>query len=83
MRRATMETRASSGALSTLSTRTPASSAKAISSSVFPTPEKTTLRASPPARSTRYSSPPDTMSNPEPSRANRLSTARFEFAFTA
>ena len=83
MRRATMEIRASSGALSTLRTRTPASSANAISSSVLPTPEKTTLRGSPPARSTRKSSPPETMSKPEPSRAKRLSTARFELAFTA
>ena len=58
MRRATIEIRASSLALSTLRTRTPASSAKAISSSVLPTPEKTTLRGSPPAFTTRNSSPP-------------------------
>jgi len=38
IRRATIETRASSAALSTLSVRMPASSAKAISSSRFPTP---------------------------------------------
>jgi len=29
------------------------------------------------------SSPPETMSNPQPRRANRFSTARFEFAFSA
>ena len=49
----------------------------------LPTPENTTLAGSPPAASTRASSPPETMSKPLPRRANRSSTARFEFALTA
>ena len=32
---------------------------------------------------TRDNSPPETMSNPEPRRASRLSSARLELAFTA
>ena len=47
------------------------------------TPENTTLAGSPPAASTRASSPPDTMSKPLPSRAKSPSTARFGFAFIA
>ena len=58
------------------------SSASWISASVLPTPENSVLRASPPAASTRASSPPETMSKPAPSRASSASTARLEFAFT-
>src|SRR6266853_1582533 len=61
----------------------PASSAATISSCRLPTPEKTTLRGSPPACSTRKSSPPETMSKPRPSRASNASRARFGADFTA
>ncbi len=54
-----------------------------MSSRDFATPENTMRRGSPPAISTRPSSPPETMSKPAPLRASRFSTARFEFAFTA
>ena len=50
---------------------------------VLPTPEKTTLAGSPPAWSTRYNSPPETMSKPAPARASKASTASDELAFTA
>ena len=60
----------------------PARNASTISLSVLPTPENSTLRGSPPAASTRASSPPETMSKPAPSCAISASTARFEFAFT-
>ncbi len=63
-------------ALSTLKQRTPTCSAWRISARVLPTPEKTTRRGSPPAASTRCSSPPETMSKPQPARAKVCSTAR-------
>jgi tetratricopeptide (TPR) repeat protein len=47
------------------------------------TPEKTTRAGSPPACSTRYNSPPDTMSNPAPARASSPRIASVELAFTA
>jgi len=49
----------------------------------LPTPENTTLAASPPAASTRSSSPTETMSNPQPAWAKVCSTARFELALIA
>ena len=45
--------------------------------------ENTMRRASPPACNTRCSSPPETISKPEPRRASRFSTARLELALTA
>ena len=45
-------------------------------------PEKSVFAASPPAASTRASSPPETMSKPAPSFASRASTARLELALT-
>ena len=56
----------SSPTLSTLKHSTPASSARAISARVLPTPEKTIRAGSPPAARTRSSSPPETMSKPQP-----------------
>ena len=44
----------------------PAASAWRISARVLPTPEKITLAGSAPAASTRASSPPETMSKPQP-----------------
>ena len=70
-RRPTRSSASSSSALSTLNIPMPARSAKAISDSVFPTPAKTVRPGSPPASSTRASSPPETTSNPEPQRAKR------------
>ena len=61
----------------------PSSSALAISSGFLLTPENTTLDGSPPAATTRSSSPPETISNPAPSLASILSTAKLELAFTA
>jgi hypothetical protein len=49
----------------------------------LPTPENTTLAGSPPAASTRASSPPDTMSKPQPAWAKVCSTASDELAFMA
>ena len=68
---------------STLKQRIRASSAATMSSRDLATPENTMRPGSPPAISTRLSSPPETMSKPAPRRASRFSTARFEFAFTA
>ena len=75
--------RSSSPPDSTLKQRIPAASAWRISASDLPTPENTTLPGSAPAATTRASSPPETMSNPAPRRANTSSTARLEFAFIA
>ena len=68
---------------STLKQAMPSVSARSISVSVLPSPENTTLAGSPPAASTRSSSPPETMSKPAPSRASTLSTAMLELALTA
>jgi hypothetical protein len=83
VRAATRWISSSSGTDSRLKHNTSARSACSISASLLPTPENTVLRGSPPAASTRASSPPDTMSKPAPARASRFSTARFEFAFIA
>ena len=56
--------------------------ASLISSSVFPTPENTIFDGSPPISNTLCNSPPDTISNPEPSLANIDKILRLEFAFT-
>ena len=56
--------------------------ANLISSSVFPTPENTVFLGSPPASITRDSSPPETISKPEPNLDNRDKIDRFELAFT-
>src|SRR2546425_212173 len=77
LRAAMRESCCSSSSLSQLNWKMPASNAAASSSCRLPTPEKTTLRASPPACSTRKSSPPETMSKPRPSRASNASKARF------
>ena len=53
----------------------PASSAKAISRAVLPTPENTILRPGMPAASARRSSPSETTSMPAPSLASVSSTA--------
>ena len=73
----------SSRSLSTLKHITPTSSARNISARDLPTPENTTFAGSTPAASTRSSSPPDTMSKPQPALRNTCSTARLEFAFIA
>ena len=72
--------RSSSGRLSTLKQRMPAASARRISASDLPTPENRILSGSPPAARTRSSSPPETISKPLPSRANRSRIARLEQA---
>ena len=79
---ATSFKRCSSGMDSTLKHRMSCVKAKRISSIDFPTPEKITLRGSPPAARTRNSSPPETMSKPEPSLLNTFSTARLELDLT-
>ena len=61
--RAILSMSASSDADSTLKQRMPAVSANSISAADLPTPEKTTLPASPPAASTRCNSPPETISS--------------------
>ena len=54
-----------------------------ISSSRFPTPEKTIFFGSPPAFITRYNSPPETTSKPEPNFAKIFRIEMFELALTA
>ena len=68
---------------STLNSRISAFSASRISSRDFPTPAKMIFWGGTPARTARYSSPPDTMSAPAPARASVASTPRFAFAFIA
>ncbi len=80
---ATCDSAESSGSLSTLKHRMPASSACAISSRVLPTPEKTMRSPGMPAASARFSSPPETMSAPAPMRASVAMTAWLELAFSA
>ena len=58
-------------------------SAKIISSSVLPTPEKTMLLAGIPDSRARLSSPPETMSAPEPSFARILTSSLFGFDLSA
>ncbi len=79
---ATRAMASSSASLSTLNISTPASRPARISSSVLPTPAKTTRSPGPPASPTRYSSPPETTSNPLPCSAITLRMPRFEFALT-
>ena len=79
---ATRTIASSSASLSTLNIKTPAFSPAAISSSVFPTPANTARPGSPPGLRTRYSSPPETTSNPLPCSAITLRIDRFEFALT-
>ena len=67
---------------STLNMRILVFRANSISSSLFPTPEYTTLDGSTPALIALNSSPPDTMSTPPPMLMKVFRTARFEFAFT-
>ena len=74
---------ASSASDSQLKLWMPLASAYSTSAAVLPTPEKTTLPGSPPAWSTRNSSPPETMSKPAPALASSASTASDELAFTA
>jgi hypothetical protein len=73
----------SSEADSTLKSRMRSPRPAISSSSVLPTPAKTTFLGSKPARIARYSSPPETMSAPAPKEANARITARFPFAFAA
>ena len=82
-RAANASTSASSDSDSQLKLWMPLASAYSTSSAVLPTPENTTFPGSPPACSTRYSSPPETISNPAPAFASSASTASDEFAFTA
>jgi hypothetical protein len=82
-RLATSLSSSSSPTLSTLKQRTSTASARSISARVLPTPENTTRAGSPPAARTRSSSPPETMSKPQPRRANHCSTASVELALTA
>ena len=63
--------------------RLAAASASRISWRVLPTPEKITLAMSPPAARTRANSPPETMSKPQPARANTCNTPSEELAFMA
>ena len=81
--RATSSRAASSENDSTLNMRTPAAIASAISRRLLPTPEKTIFAAGTPARSARYSSPPETMSAPAPSFASAPRMAPLGFALTA
>ena len=74
--------RKSSPRLSTLKQPIPALSAKLISSTDFPTPEKITDLGSPPTASTRLSSPAETMSKPAPNDLNKASMAKLELALT-
>ena len=59
--------RSSSGALSMLKQSIPVFSARSISDTDFPTPEKIIAWGAAPAAITLWSSPPETMSNPLPS----------------
>ena len=77
------ESSSSSGSDSTLKQWMPASSAKASSRAVLPTPEKTIFSGGMPAASARRSSPSETTSAPAPSRASVAITAWLEFAFSA
>jgi hypothetical protein len=61
----------------------PAFTAAWISSSRFPTPEKTIRRGEIPARRHLSSSPPETTSAPIPSSATTSRTASASFALTA
>ena len=79
----TRASRSQFGFRSTLNWRMSCASARSISSAVFPTPEKTILRGSAPARRTRYSSPPETMSKPAPRRPEEPQDGEVQFAFTA
>ena len=72
----------SSDADSTVNIRIPALSAARISSANFPTPAKTTLAGSPPARNTRKSSPPETTSKPAPAFARIRKMDRLPLALT-
>ncbi len=74
--------RKSSPRLSTLKQPIPAFSAKFISSTDLPTPEKMTDLGSPPTASTRLSSPEETISKPAPNDLNNASIAKLEFALT-
>ena len=74
---------ASSDSDSQLKLWMPFARAYSTSAAVLPTPEKTTLEGSPPAWSTRKSSPPLTMSKPAPALASSASTASEELALTA
>ncbi len=69
---ATSLSTSSSASLSTLKQPMPTSSARRISTRVLPTPEKMMSRPAPPAASTRSSSPPDTMSKPQPACGEHL-----------
>ena len=80
---ATAASNRSSGSDSTLKHLIPASRARCISLAVLPTPENTTLPASPPAAMTRSNSPTDTTSKPAPKVASVRRIAKFELAFTA
>ena len=79
--RAIRSMQASSASLSTLKLKTPWSSAYSISSCDLPTPAKVHFRGSPPAASTRKSSPPETMSNPAPSRDKQFEDGAIRVRF--
>ena len=80
---ATSFNRLSSLADSTLKQKMLAVKAARISSAVLPTPENTILLAAPPAANTRANSPPETISNPAPRRANKFKIARLGLDLTA
>jgi hypothetical protein len=80
---ATALSTSSSGSLSTLKQWMPSSSARRISRRVLPTPEKMMSAGCAPAASTRSSSPPETMSKPQPARENTCRTASEELALRA
>ena len=61
----------------------PAASAARSSAALLPTPENTMSAGSPPAARARASSPPETMSKPQPSVRSSCSTARLPLALTA
>ena len=62
---------------------TPSLTAAASSLRDLPTPEKTMSRGSAPAANTRSSSPPETMSNPDPRRCRTRNSERLSLALTA
>ena len=74
---------ASSPSLSTWKEKMPASRARRISVSVFPTPAKTLSLTLAPAASTRRISPELAKSKAEPMLPKCLSTAKLAFALTA
>ena len=81
--KAARESASNSGSDSTLKQKMFSSSARFISASVLPTPEKMMRSPGTPAARARLSSPSLTTSMPAPSFASVVSTAWLELAFIA